>query len=70
MANSLRLARERDETINNVKRVLFGMIHRRADGLKMRPPAQENQDLEVARYFTIIDKHCRWRYEHSGFVNL
>jgi hypothetical protein len=37
MANSLRLARERDETINNVERVLFGMIHRRADGLKNAP---------------------------------
>jgi hypothetical protein len=30
-------SRERDETINNVERVLFGMIHRRADGLKTAP---------------------------------
>jgi hypothetical protein len=30
-----------------------------------------DQDFEAAPvFFAISDKHCRWRYERSGFVNL
>jgi hypothetical protein len=37
----------------------------------MGPSGGEDQDFEVARLvFTITEKHYRWRYEHSGFVNL